>query len=818
MPFDLPNDPEDELPDWLKQPPDDSDLPQDEVAPKDEGGEDIPDWLSDADQAPEEEEPEEETEDIPADESDFEADLSEDNADWLEVIRQRAGEEWQPLEPVTYKDGQPEVPDWLKRIRERQAEEMDSQPPDMDAEDLGDTEEQLSFLERIKSFNQQVEGFSRQAEETEEEEAEWLGLDQLPQEFLGEDHDDSEEKLDEVMASIQEGSKEPGAESQPFDMDEFTRQAEEGFVFDTEEPVEGVEESPALELNSFIESVGGESPAVEEESPAPELDSFIESVEGEPPAIEEKEGNGPVEGLPDEIAEASASEEPGWLDNFLEEQEVTEETPEWLEDVRSEIDNLPHASAFVGEGEEFEHEDTEKAGLEDTSEIPAHPSWLSQVERETASLPPLDDVLGGTAGADDSELDSFEPIDYDLDEEDGLDEISELRESFSEEDEINLAPADLPEWLQALRPSKERDQEPDVEVTSEPGEKTTTEPDLVNGPLADLGEALPVSPPIISSPKHAATPVTGLQLTETQRKHMAMLEEVLTEEGAGAEIGEQGLRFSARLQRWALAALVMLAVIIPLLLGRGSATIPAMAPAALDMQQQITSLASGDLVLVAVEYQLAFSGEMQAVAAPVLDQMLVQGVQLVFISSQPTGPALAEQLVRGNLGQHAHISQGGYLNLGYISGGNSALVNLAADPQGSLPLPLAGGGSRWQQAPLNTVNTAADFAAVLVISDDPDNARSWIEQVQPYMAGKPMLMALSAQAGPLVIPYTQGQPQQVSGMVAGLSEAASFANNLSAGSARGYLGAYSWGVSITALLVVLIGIYTLGQMWLKKRG
>lgn len=793
MSFDLSNDPENELPDWLKQPADDSGQLEDESAPREGNDESLPEWLSSADQQPEE--AEEKIEDLPQGEEEIEQELGEDSADWLEVIRQRAGEEWTPLEPVSYKDGQPEVPGWLKRIRERQAEGVASQRPAMAAEGQGSGEEQASFLDQIKSFNQQDEGLTQLPEDAEVGDAAWLGIDQLEYGIQSGGQGETDGSMDEILASIRKDSEAPVEDSRTFDMDQFTQQAEEGFIFDADQALEQTEESPALEL-----------------------ESFIESVEQAPTQGESDEGPGPGAEKKDDEAEVGVPEAAGWLDDIIGGEEEPGETPQWLADVRSEINNLPHESAFVMDGEENE-DAVDEPQLDAASELPTHPSWLSQVERETTSLPPLEEVLAGATGGGESDLYSFEPMDTELDEEYVPDGRPEFGEESLAEVEINLAPADLPDWLQALRPSKDEGQRTMDEIPPGAPEAGSVEPAPVSGPLAELGGALPVSPPVISAPPQAATPVTGLQMTETQRKHMAMLQEMLAEEAVGIEPEKPAPGLAGRLMRWTIAMLVMLAVFIPLLLGRGSMTITGMTPAALDMQQQVKNLSSGDLVLVAVEYQPAFSGEMQAVAAPVLDQMLVQGAQLVFISSNPTGPALAEQLLNANLGQHAQISQGGYLNLGYISGGTPALVNFATDPRGSLPLPLASGASRWEQAPLILVSSAADFAAVLVISDDPENARNWIEQVQPYMGGKPMLMALSAQAGPLVSPYMQSQPRQLAGMVAGLSDATSISNNLSVSSASQYWGAYTWGSSITALLIVLVGLYALlGQVWLKKPG
>jgi hypothetical protein len=69
---------------------------------------------------------------------------------------------------------------------------------------------------------------------------------------------------------------------------------------------------------------------------------------------------------------------------------------------------------------------------------------------------------------------------------------------------------------------------------------------------------------------------------------------------------------------------------------------------------------------------------------------------------------------------------------------------------------------------LENINALADFTLVVVITDDPDVARSWIEQVEPELDDTPLIMVLSAQAKPLVYPYFTSVPKQVNGIVSGV--------------------------------------------------
>ena len=84
----------------------------------------------------------------------------------------------------------------------------------------------------------------------------------------------------------------------------------------------------------------------------------------------------------------------------------------------------------------------------------------------------------------------------------------------------------------------------------------------------------------------------------------------------------------------------------------------------------------------------------------------------------------------------------------------------------------------------------------------------WIEQYQPHLAAKPLIMILSAQAEPIVRPYYEASPQQVQGIVSGTVGAAAYENLLGrVGIARSQWGAYSLGVLAACLLILVGGLF-----------
>ncbi len=125
----------------------------------------------------------------------------------------------------------------------------------------------------------------------------------------------------------------------------------------------------------------------------------------------------------------------------------------------------------------------------------------------------------------------------------------------------------------------------------------------------------------------------------------------------------------------------------------------------------------------------------------------------------------------------------------------------------------------WDTEPLNQIKEIKDFAMVLVITDDPTTAGSWIEQVQPYLVDKdnaensvPFTMVISAQAKPLVFPYYDISPKQVSALVSGLSGGASYETiNVRDNIASQYWDGFGNGLSVTIAVVLFGGLFSLIQ-------
>jgi hypothetical protein len=158
-----------------------------------------------------------------------------------------------------------------------------------------------------------------------------------------------------------------------------------------------------------------------------------------------------------------------------------------------------------------------------------------------------------------------------------------------------------------------------------------------------------------------------------------------------------------------------------------------------------------------------------------------------------------------------------YANLGYIAGGASGLRSFAESPRQIMPYALDG-TTVWADGRLAGLNALSDFDLVVVITESPETARNWIEQVEPKLGDSPLLMVVSAQLEPLVRPYYDGYPRQVDGLVSGLSGGAAYESTMPRpGLARRFWDAFSFGLPTAVLLILIGGLVNIVIAYLPSR-
>ena len=497
--------------------------------------------------------------------------------------------------------------------------------------------------------------------------------------------------------------------------------------------------------------------------------------------------------------EADESQEigPGWLDELAEAETVAEaaqvppvDVPDWLsgfdESPAPDQDLLPAAAAGAGAFD------------------------LDWLEEERQTLNPAAEPGLPSAALPEPEASSFE-----YGEENQPFFSGELPEWLGDEAEeiapLEIAPtpgekgedlehANLPSWLELMRP---------IESAALPGPVAEPSDKQVEGtgPLAGLRSVLPSEFEFGARSAPVAYTVK-LQVTDTQKTHASMIDELIKSEGQAGELPARRTLGPQQLLLIGIFAILLLALLWPVLTGSQSVALPTFTSETLEASNAIGNLPAGAPVLLAVDYEPGLSGEMEATASAVVDHLMLKGAYLTLVSTIPTGPVQAERLVQGvnALGDHTYQSGDMLANLGYIPGGTVGIRSFAESRCQVMPFSVDG-LDVWNTSQLSGIQKLSDFAMVLVLTENPATARSWIEQVKPLLDEKPLLMVVSAQAEPVVRPYFEGEPQVVQGIVAGLPGGATYENMIGRSNlARRYWDAYSVGISLIAILLVVGGV------------
>lgn len=370
----------------------------------------------------------------------------------------------------------------------------------------------------------------------------------------------------------------------------------------------------------------------------------------------------------------------------------------------------------------------------------------------------------------------------------------------------DLSPGELPSWLEAIRPSGTGSEQ--ESIREEDRQTKIPGSDEGAGPLAGLSDVLPAEPAAIQSIK-PTNYTTRIELTDRQNQHIAALKKLLEEEGKSKEEHTDHIAKPSRLLNIFLSAALFLAVLIPLisqsqLIPRPQAEIMSEAS---KVFAQIDILPAGAPVLVAFDLQPALFGETRAAATAVLTHLLDRGAHLVFISTQPTGPAITEYLLHEQEGDQPAIATGDYTNLGYLSGGMAALRSFLSDPSSATFSVTTLGTNPWTKPALKAIDQVSDFALVVVVSGDAEDVQLWIEQgAEEFTSG--LVAVTSAQAAPLLKPYLQSQPQTLRGLLSGVQGAVLYEGlRANEGDGRAMWDAYSFGLGAIILLILLGGLY-----------
>ena len=469
--------------------------------------------------------------------------------------------------------------------------------------------------------------------------------------------------------------------------------------------------------------------------------------------------------------------------------------PDWLKRAQAGeppvVSDEPEASEELSRPEPPAEEEVETETAAPTGVSPesvAIPSWLVDAETRADELPSDERPVPFTEAAPEvvetpswlTELMTPTP-----EEEEKAPPFPEEPSIVEEGLEPDLRRADIPSWVQELRPSQEGGEEP-VRGALE-----------TQGLLKGLRGVIP-SVSVRAPDTFAVSAVSGTN--EASRARAELLQSLLGQPAFRPRVAARGepegrkSRAAFLVERWLVSGILLLAVLgmllAPVTGGRAPRlTRPLETLGARNLNTVVNELDAGDPVLVAFDYGPPEAEELDAVAGPVLRHVLDQGAQVSVVSTRPDGLLVADALMTG-----IGASGDQYTLIGYRPGTATAVSQLL---------------------------TATDVTPrmLLVLTSQPMPLRLWIEQARALYGDRlTVVTAGSAALEPIASPYGEISAGQLAGAIHGLRGSASYeALRGAAGSGTQRLNALAAGhVAIASMIVVGAVVHAFGGSKGKK--
>ncbi|MFB0546767.1 MAG: hypothetical protein ACETWB_07645, partial [Anaerolineae bacterium] len=333
-----------------------------------------------------------------------------------------------------------------------------------------------------------------------------------------------------------------------------------------------------------------------------------------------------------------------------------------------------------------------------------------------------------------------------------------------------LAPAEIPTWLQSLRP-------PEVSEAV-PEEIPAAEAIETKGLLAGIKGILPVEP-IISAPHTLKAPLVSAPAA-VGPEQAGLFEKIVTKRPLAPV--EVEVRRRARIlrvdPRWFIYLIVALAVVLPLL-SQGQwfdSHDVIVTEAAGEVYEAIQALPEGAMVLVAYDYDPSLAAEMGLQAEAILHHLMDRNLRVMALSLYPSGPEIAQETMDKVAAKHGYLYGKDYVNLGYLAGREAALRGFGLNPLGTAKVDYRDHKS------LNTLPVMKDFlpdqgiqniAMIVELAGGQDALQGWIEQVvSPHKDKVKMVAGVTASIQPFAMPYRDSG--QLLGLISGPTGAAEY--------------------------------------------
>ncbi len=524
--------------------------------------------------------------------------------------------------------------------------------------------------------------------------------------------------------------------------------------------------------------------------------------------------------------QATESEAPAWLQ---EAEASTTEAPDWLRAAEPPTSDVP----------DWLREETGAPSATSATDVPA---WLREAEPATAEAPdwlqaaepPAADVPAWLQAAEPPAADVptwlQEPSSGTVDTPDWLvtnapaaaipwleagsaqsSPVTEPPPTTSSTSDEFLSGAELPPWLRA---SSERVAEPAVTPSLSWLQR-------LGSREADESEAVwaGAEVTVVRPPLPAPT-----QRTSDQIAAVALLERLLQSPLPVTMPTEQPVVARRRLPvlEQLLALVLLLAILIGLLFPGLTATLTNQvqpSPAAVALYDQLASLGSEDVVLIAYEWGAQRVAELRPLESALLAELTDERTKLIIVSTDLQGTLLSFDLI-GPLRAAGYNNENGvtfggrdYVLLGYRPGGELALRSLALDLRAELRRDYTGQDATaglLATRPDGTprIEKLNDLAMIVVLADQVQDVQAWMEQIHSAAPDVPIAFLLPQEVYPQVLPYLRlpgvyavaGQRGAIDLLAAGnADEKAAYALSFQTWSTLVFIGVLALGVLIVGI-------------------
>jgi hypothetical protein len=664
-----------------------------------------------------------------------------------------------------------ELPDWLLNL---------SPADSPDAEEF-DSDEAKLFTFDVDPETVDFEPTLFDAEEIEVEEGSPEDEPFIEDEALLPDEDSLEQSVSEELDWLAELEASPPETAESADTTLTDLFAEEAALdFTAEEPDNGdlADEDTWLEGTGEFEEFAKPDRPDEQEKIFPELEP-VPADESEDESLDFSEDEdldleeiGEEEEIPEWISQLGPpTGETGRLDLVRDEELArNEELPEWITDMMPASDHEGLTLSGLAMADADYHDPLE--GIPEELASAELPDWLQDA-------PPPQDTGRLTGKADTTTTDIPGWLQQGVEDEETARlsaELSDLLGPPTRDRPPKISKADIPEWLQALKPAELTGVSPESQVAT-------------SGPLSGIQGALEIEP-LIAKPRMGTVVILPFSVSKEQQQQVELLQQVIaaeTETQPAAGVRRQAaMSLPTRIE---VALLLLLAVILGLWGPAFLTGIPAPAPEVTALHTAVES-ATGQPVLLVFDYTPALAGELDPQAELLLQQLAGNGSPVVSLSQYTTGARLADL-------QTAVSHPDNRYHIGYLPGEAIGVRQLGTCLAGS----QACNGLVSRSLSTAEIEMLADVSLVIILTGERDNLVNWIEQLAVY---EEITLAAGVTQGlrPVAAPYVASG--QLVGLLTGIGDVIAYQQSLLGQTPDNNLIRQQNAQSVTQLMAALL--------------